>query len=376
MMGRIVTIPILKAFLRQLSQKFASKVDLSKVATSGSYNDLIDKPEAPDFQCSPKCYLRSQPFVGSKRTMTIPPWMVVDIDGSPCISSDGGTIDISNTNNWDDNTYSLPANRKGKDFYIYAVRKGNEAVPDFILSKNPDGPAGYEANTVRKVGGFHCLCEDMGEVENHPLSGFTAGDILPQSVWDLKHRPISSPEGMVFTGKFWVDIYLNSWDGTHLVSSYRSEIADTDFDGLRFQEALVSLGKRLPSAEECMTFSQGAESGKALLGEADPVTSGGHRNTDNRRVVSNIGCEDVMGVMWQYTRDVFGAYCSYEDDWNSVSSTNGAIQGGGIRRLCFGGSWKDGEHAGIHALSLNYWIGGQGSEYVAARGVSDPLIEF
>ena len=77
-------------------------------------------------------------------------------------------------------------------------------------------PYGYTATTSRKVGGFHCLCANVGTIAGHTLNGYVAGDILPASVWDLKHRPKSEPEGMVYIDgiDMWVDIYLCSWSGS------------------------------------------------------------------------------------------------------------------------------------------------------------------
>lgn len=385
-MSGIVTLSLLQTFLRNLSSKFVGQKEIAKVARTGSYNDLIDRPEAPDFQCSLKCYLRSQRWLGGKKLLTIPPWMVIAIDGAPCMWNKAGTIDISDTDNWDENTWALPGNRKGKDFYIYALRKGNEAAPCFLLSSDKEKPAGYTAAESRRIGGFHCLCEDVGEMEGHALSGFSAGDILPASVWDLRHRPACSPEGMVFDGRIWVDIYLDSWNGEKLVSAYKGKIADgmseKSFNGLEFQTYLYKVGKRLPSAAEFMHLAEGTDEGVAIAGEADPETSGGHTNTAGRRIVSRIGCEDTAGVMWQCTSDIFGAYFSYSDDWETHTAVGsnggmlGASQGGGIKRLAAGGSWKNGSHAGPKSFSLNFWVGGPGDETLGARGVCDPLVDF
>ena len=46
-----------------------------------------------------------------------------------------------------------------------------------------------------KLGGFHCLCVDVGTISGHALTNYIAGDILPRSCWDLKHKPRSEPEG-------------------------------------------------------------------------------------------------------------------------------------------------------------------------------------
>ena len=91
------------------------------------------------------------------------------------------------------------SNRAGKDVYVYACVPTSGIEPDFVLSLNSTVPTGYTADTSRKIGGFHCLCADVGTIANHPLSGYLAGDILPLSVWDLLHRAEAENLGLVFT---------------------------------------------------------------------------------------------------------------------------------------------------------------------------------
>lgn len=106
------------------------------------------------------------------------------------------TIDLASANNWDDSQYTSAASRAGKDFYIYACKPSSGSMPKFVLSHNSTIPTGYTATDSRKIGGFHCLCADVGTISGHTLSGYVAGDILPASVWDLNHRAISDNEGI------------------------------------------------------------------------------------------------------------------------------------------------------------------------------------
>ena len=58
---------------------------------------------------------------------------------------------------------------------------------------------------------FWCRDQDSNlglVVTNHPLAGFSAGDILPESVWCLSFRPWADPAGMVYdvnTDSFYLD---------------------------------------------------------------------------------------------------------------------------------------------------------------------------
>lgn len=83
----------------------------------------------------------------------------------------------------------------GKDYYVYLILKDGDSNLSFEFSTNPTAPEGYTEHNSEKIGGFHTLCADVGTIEDHLLSGYQAGDILPYSVWSLNHRPRCSPEG-------------------------------------------------------------------------------------------------------------------------------------------------------------------------------------
>ena len=125
-----------------------------------------------------------------------------------------------------------------------------------VLSANSTVPTGYNANTSRKIGGFHCLCANVGSITGHTLSGYVAGDIIPGSVWDLLHRAKSDNVGMVYHEGLgiWADIYGASWDGSKLTSVYGGIFADGEsakkFHGELFVEEFGKIGKRLISSAE------------------------------------------------------------------------------------------------------------------------------
>lgn len=257
--------------------------------------------------------------------------------------------------------FTVAANRKGKDFYIYSCIPANGTEPILVLSANSTVPLRYTADTSRKIGGFHTLCADVGTITGHTLSGYVAGDILPASVWDLKHRPVCSPEGMVFIDgmNVWMGIYFLSSSGTasnrQLATVYNGVIADgassptwNDFD---FIETLGKQRMRLPSDDECTVATQGNPQGVTISGAADPNTTGGHVSTSSVRLISNYGIEDGCGVMRTWCRGYF--YLS------------------GYVRMLFGGYWGDGASCGSRCLSND----AVGTLYprCGARAASEPL---
>jgi len=114
---------------------------------------------------------------------------------------DGDTVlDLTASASWDATSptdYTVAANRAGKDFYLYACEPSSGTEPDLVVSANASSPSGYTTSTSVKIGGFHCLCVAVGTISGHALSGWTAGDILPQSIWDLDHRSSGTQEGTV-----------------------------------------------------------------------------------------------------------------------------------------------------------------------------------
>ena len=212
-------------------------------------------------------------------------------------------IDLSVAASWDSiaTDYTVAANRAGKDFYVYACQQAG-STPKLLLSANATFPAGYTASNSRKIAGFHCLSVAVGIIGGHTLTGFVAGDILPASVWDLKHRPHeASPEGMVYSDQIgkWVDIYLASGTGASTASVNGGTISDTrtwnDFvdDG-------AAVKKRFLRDAEFQIIAAGSNEQTTITGSVDPVTTGGHVDTAARRMISNIGCEDCAGAMYQW----------------------------------------------------------------------------
>lgn len=254
---------------------------------------------------APAWYERAEPITilgnsaADDRVSLVLPLGSVVVGGVQVVRTSVGEIDINDSGNWDDAQYATAANRAGKDFYIYALSSRG-----VVLSANATVPTGYTAATSRKIGGFHCLCLSVGTISGHTLTGFVTGDILPQSVWDLKHRPVSSPEGMVCLPEsgLWVDIYLMSGAGENSESAFGATITDTR-NWMDFVDDLGAVGKRLLNDHEFQLAAAGSNEETAINGAADPVTTGGHTDTAGRRMVSNYGLEDCAGALWQWLLD-------------------------------------------------------------------------
>jgi hypothetical protein len=287
---------------------------------------------------------------GSSTLLTTPTVMWVNINNNLRISSGSTTMDLNTLSNWDAAGYTSGSSRAGKDFYIYAC-DDNVLAPTLKLSVNSTTPTGYNATTSRKIGGFHCLCVDVGTIAGHSLTNYVAGDILPASVWDLKHRPRNQkPEGMVWSAKanIWVDIYLMSGTGTSTLSVNGGTISDNR-NWMDFVDDAGAVGKRLLRDFEFQVIAQGVPEGVNITGSADPTTTGGHITTGNVRMLSNIGCEDLAGVMWQWLDEQSYRYDAATWSWKNVTGGKGQLytqDSYGDVKLLAGGTWDFGANCG------------------------------
>ncbi|MBQ9236105.1 MAG: hypothetical protein IJ184_06560 [Alphaproteobacteria bacterium] len=257
----------------------------------------------------------------------------------------------------------------GKDYHIFLVADGDNATK-FIVSQNSTYPGGYSASNSRKIGGFHTLCVAVGTISGHPLSGYVAGDILPNSVWCLNHRPISEPEGMVYEpiNDVWVDIYNQSGSGSSTKSVYGGTRTNTKMH-FEFVEDQRAVNKTLLEDEEFYAASKGSNQKTAVTGskQPSPDTTGGRVDTANVRMISYIGCEEMCGLQWQHIKGTFAAGGS---NWNGQNGNEGDFYGSCMVLLA-GGFWGDSSHCGsrcrdaYHSLSNTY-------VHAGARGRSLP----
>jgi len=237
-----------------------------------------------------------------------PNQLTINVNDAGYVISAQADLDLSLEATWDQvvTDYRVAATRAGLDFYIYACQPTptTDTAPTIIVSANSTYPDGYTADNSRKVSGFHCLSVAVGTIGSHTLTDYVAGDILPASIWDIIHRPYSSPEGMVYDAGInkWVDIYLASGTGASTTSVNGGTISDNR-NWMDFVDDGIAVKKRLLSDIEFQSAAAGSNEETNILGSGDPGNTGGHSDTASRRMISDIGMEDCCGAMYQWLNE-------------------------------------------------------------------------
>ena len=385
---------------------------MSKLRTEGE--DYVPSIIPGHYSRNVRWRVKGYDTAENRRTLVSPDRILTEINDGGYVKNAAVELDLNNTSSWDDTAvtdWTVAANRAGKDFYIYLCVPSSGFDPDIVLSPNATIPDGYTASNSRKVGQFHCLCEDVltnvypyenegndedyvaaayvnsalsnGDVQ-HWMEGMITGDILPFSVQDLLHRPHdgAGKEGRTYDpGKDrWIMIYLPSWDAAskRLVSVCGGTIADGSsspaFHQYRFQQIFGRQGEMLADQGEFVSLSMGSPQGVNVAGSADQNTTGGHTATNGQRIVSLIGVEDATGVMWQWGREG-GATNDVGAAWANAFDGNDKNVAGqhyeAPNRPFFGGNWGDGALCGSRGSLWSYAPLRLGSS-IGARGVAEP----
>ena len=354
----------------------ASSLDISVLEQQIQQITDYSNYEVSCIKNNPVYYNRDQLFYSNKTNITIPKNLKINIDGECYISTINKVLQLS--------TVDTPQNLSGKDVYIYACKPQDisSTEPIFVLSLNSTVPTGYTASSSRKIGGFHCLCADVGTIDGHTLSGYVTGDILPASIWDLLHRPKGDSEGLAYdeVSECWLSIYHLSWDGTKLVSVYNGVIADgastKKWHGEAFIEQLMNQKMRLPWRHEFQMAAKGSNEGTSIKNAADPNTTGGHVDSNNRRMISNIGLEDCCGCSWQWAMDLgFAGGSGWNDSVynSSVDSQRYGQSYGTLYRLLLGAAWSYGSACGSRSVSCSHGSSNVASDF-SACGASEPRV--
>lgn len=265
--------------------------------------------------------------------------------------------------------------QNGKNYALYLVPNETYTGVELKVSLNQTAPNGYSPLDTRRIAGWHTECADVGTVtwdSNHPLSGWLAGDILPQSVWTLYHRPYAPPAaGVVYVecGRpFWRTIYDHSGTLETTNFEYGGTITrNRTFYG-HFKD-MAAVGFSLPTYEQAALSGIGCEELKAVMGKAESsiTTAGGHINESSHRIVSRVGAEDCVGCTWKPTTiAAIGG-----SGWNTDASV-GVHQYGNVQLLLVGGDWGNSGHAGPLATAGNCSALDVPAA-VASFGVSYPL---
>ena len=241
----------------------------------------------------------------------------------------------------------------GKDYSLFIVHNGTEF--SFVYSLSKVNPLGYTTANSLRIGGFHTLCVSTGILTinagmdgEHPLSNKAGGSILPASLWDRNHRPrgICLPDGMAYSQKrdCWCDIYLISGTGYDTKSEFGA-IHSVNRNFSQFMEDLRAVGKEFLSDEDFVEFSLGSNQQTNILGSKDYNTVGGHLDTDERRMVSIYGIEEMNGYLWQHLKSYSAwGHQSYEANWVTTNTGMGATVHTGV--LLAGGDWSHGGSCG------------------------------
>ncbi|EJF82488.1 hypothetical protein, partial [Bartonella rattimassiliensis] len=255
----------------------------------------------------------------------------------------------------------------GKDYYIYMTRKFDSDDISFHISDNGNLKDTDTVQYSKILGGFHTLCADVGIIEGHQLSGLKAGDVLPYSVWCLNHRPYSDPEGMVYNPDLdiWVDIYLQSGTGYNTRSAYGVPVI-TNREYSSHAHDLLDVGKRLLTDEEFVSSMAFSNSNTFIAGDQEPSPkhSGGHVDTENRRMISWIGCEDACGYLWQFLSGCYPVLHLHQSDTEEGESYYYSKEMAMLAGGCWGG---DRSHYLVRSFSHGRY---ETSEKITARGCS------
>ena len=283
---------------------------------------------------NPVGYQRNVQRWRSSATCLFPPAQITSVmDTDSYMAVDHPPFDINRLENWVDPTLADPAARYGLDCFIHALVKDGGTDCQFILAATPVLP---HVAPNRLIGGFHCLCADVGNITDHPLTGLKAGDILPMSLWDLWHRPTCSPTGMVFDprAQTWVDIYLSSENGEGVFGGTATATASW----YEFTAMMARRGKKLLTHTAFTTVMSGSTSGKSVT---SPKTAGGNKDSTGRRIITDIGVEDGTRVLWHYLDEqgrAAGGSWNSTDGGPSARSNDPGIQAGG--RGCAFPKWS------------------------------------
>ena len=374
-------VRVLEARLHDMDRRIDKKMPAAPagglwVASGSGWIPFKNDNDEEETMLMPTHYQRSSRWSSTPTTLVPPQFVEVVVGGTPFLA-ETKPVYLSVAASWDSPEWTTPAKRAGKDFYVYAHGEKGSAALQFVLSHNATIPAGsrHTADNTRKVGGFHCLCADVGLIEDHPLSGMTAGDILPASVWDLRHRPLAGPEGMAYhgqTGK-WYQIYLCDTDG---LSTCAGTTARGNLGGeilgypvgsqYWFAELLSRNSLSLVGDMEFQIVARGSNRKTSIAALTYSGTSGGHVDTDGRRMISEIGLEDCCGALDQWVTD---NAATTNGSWAFQDATggNGGVNGTGVG-LVAGGHYVDETNSGPSSRLLDrqkwssavWWIGGRG----------------
>ena len=310
-------------------------------------------------------------------------------EGALNIGGNGYGYAIQPQPDWDpiaNSDGTITALELGDDICIYAAQSST-GTAELIASKNTTFPSGYTADNTRKIGGFH-----VGRVrpfaERYNASYVPTVGIVPNSVWDLHHRPVCDPSGFAeMPDGRWVSIYqLSEGSGTGagavLVSRYdATPIKDDIYARKDFPNLLANSGMYAPDAQFFRVYAQGAPQGSdtnndtawSATSNSGPTTTGAVA-----KAVSQFNIVDAVGNLWDYLSNEYNYGGSFAWDRSVVdtgidaSHPRGEVYHDNWRSAFGGGYFDGGGRDGAECVRWsNYPWNSSGS--VGVRGVSGPL---
>jgi hypothetical protein len=266
----------------------------------------------------------------------------------------------------------------GRDYAVYLCLTPPDVTSsayraDLVASLDLDCPAGGNPGTTRKIGGFHTLCADAGGISGHPLSGLSAGDILPDSLWDLLHRPRCAPDGMTFVPglHLWADIYLQSGTGAGTRSAFGAAIT-TARSYMDHVDDLAAVGKRLLSDEEFQVAAAGSNEQGCL--DTLPTVAGGHTDNNSRRMLSARGLEDCCGALWQWLSGGGWRFTNITDAFHPISVNPSTSWPGGKGQVYHTDGRSGLIGGGMYGLNPNSVCGSRARNASVTRSACDSKI--
>ncbi len=296
----------------------------------------------------------------------------------------------------------------GHDYYGYiCMDSGN---PEIVFSKNDSFPDGSSALTSRKFCHFYYgtirkVSDDglwipidsagnkFGSSGTKWQDNVTVG-IVPNSVWDLKHRPKVSHPGLVEVNGIWIGAFqasaeeafsfMNSVNGLHIktgkLATKYGAIPVTGSEGMNqftFNEIAHKQSLRLPRYEEWLAGAFGSPQGEddsnnygwTKKSNNARTYTGCSVNTSNGKHDANSGVKpyaisaynlhDCAGNVAEWTSD----YSIRQDStsWNWQNALGAGMGGAylpfadGLSALICGHDWYNGAHCGPRTVDVcNY----------------------
>ena len=269
-------------------------------------------------------------------------------------------------------TVTLDSPVAGTDYKVYAKIDGS-----FYAATTPDD------TTDRLIGGFHY---GLIPVDEAPTGNKTEDDMVAirginkYSFWDLKFRPICSPDGMAYVNGKWYDIYLlNSEHIVNGTSKAGATIAAgvVDANARAIPKIPLEYGGDGTVNYGKFTWFQACEIAKAhskeLISYAEfpTIAYGVVEGVDSSTMETNIGkiehypdltskygIEQASGTQWIWGKNLINGYGTTDWAWKNNADGRGQIYStsNSPTAVILGGHRSAGSFAGSRASSWYYYV--------------------